>query len=92
MNLNNALYIMIFLRLLSSLMEMGAAFLMYYFKNVATAIKINAILGLVGPLILLLVTFVGLVEIRDRLEKPAVYSSRCNPDFNRHKGIRITGH
>ncbi|NLJ83919.1 MAG: YqhV family protein [Halanaerobiaceae bacterium] len=68
MNLNNALYIMIFLRLLSSLMEMGAAFLMYYFKNVATAIKINAILGLVGPLILLLVTFVGLVEIRDRLE------------------------
>jgi len=59
---------MIFLRLLSSLMEMGAAFLMYYFKNVATAIKINAILGLVGPLILLLVTFVGLVEIRDRLE------------------------
>ena len=68
MNLNNALYIMIFLRLLSSFMEMGAAFLMYYFKNVATAIKINAILGLVGPLILLLVTFVGLVEIRDRLE------------------------
>ena len=68
MNLNNALYIMIFLRLLSSLMEMGTAFLMYYFKNVATAIKINAILGLVGPLILLLVTFVGLVEIRDRLE------------------------
>ncbi|MFI5359642.1 MAG: DUF2619 domain-containing protein [Halanaerobiales bacterium] len=68
MKINNALYIMIFLRLLSSLMEMGAACLMYYFKNVTTAIKINAFLGLLGPLILLLVTFVGLIEIRDRLE------------------------
>jgi hypothetical protein len=47
---------------------MGAAFLMYYFKNVTTAIKINAILGLVGPLILILVTFIGLIEISNKLE------------------------
>lgn len=41
---------------------------MYYFKNVTTAIKINAILGLVGPLILILVTFIGLIEISNKLE------------------------
>lgn len=67
MKINNALYVMIFLRILSSLIEMGAAYLMYYFKNVSTAIKINAFLGLVGPMVLILVTFIGLVEIRNEL-------------------------
>lgn len=68
MDINNTLSIMILLRLVSSFIEMGAAFLMYYFKNVTTAIKINAILGLVGPLILILVTFIGLIEISNKLE------------------------
>ncbi|MFP4017588.1 MAG: YqhV family protein [Halanaerobiales bacterium] len=63
MKISNLLYAMILLRLLSSMIEMGAAYLMYYYKNIETAIRINALLGLVGPLILILVTFIGLVGI-----------------------------
>lgn len=58
---------MIFLRVFSGLMEMGAAYLMYYFKNINTAVKINAFLGLIGPLILILVSFFGLFELSSKL-------------------------
>lgn len=46
---------------------MGAAYLMYYFKNINTAVKINAFLGLIGPLILILVSFFGLFELSSKL-------------------------
>ena len=65
--INNLLYAMIFIRLLSSMIELGAAYLMYYFKNIDTAIRINAFLGLVGPIILILVTFIGLVGISSEI-------------------------
>jgi uncharacterized membrane protein len=58
---------MIFLRLTSSFIELLAAYLMFYFKSIETAIKINAILGLVGPVVLMLVTFIGLVGISHQL-------------------------
>lgn len=65
--INKILMIMILLRILSSLIELTAAFLMYYFKNIETAIRINAILGLFGPIILILVTFIGVIEISQQL-------------------------
>jgi len=65
--LNRILLLMISLRLLSGLIEMTAAYLMYYFKNINTAIRINAALGLVGPLILILVTSLGLIGISNQI-------------------------
>lgn len=58
---------MILIRILSSFIELSAAFLMFHFKNVETAIRINAILGLIGPIILIIVTFLGLIELRSEL-------------------------
>lgn len=65
---NNILYLMICLRIISSLIEMGAAGLMLYFKRIDTAIKINALLGLLGPIILTMVTFLGLTGISSQLD------------------------
>ncbi len=65
--INKILLIMISLRTLSSLVELSAAILMYYFKSVETAIRINAILGLFGPIILILVTFLGIIDISQQL-------------------------
>lgn len=65
--IQNLLYAMIFIRVISSIIELSAAFLMYYFKSIETAIRINAILGLIGPLILILVTFIGLTGISSQL-------------------------
>lgn len=65
--INNLLYVMILIRLLSSMIELGAAYLMYYFRNIETAIRINAFLGLVGPIILIFVTFIGLTGISSEI-------------------------
>ncbi len=65
--LNNILLIMISMRIISSLIELSAAFLMYHFNRIDTAIRINAILGLIGPLILIIVTFLGLLGISHQI-------------------------
>lgn len=64
---NKVLLAMITLRILSGLIELTAACLMYYFNKVETAIRINAVLGIVGPVILIIVTFLGLIEISHQL-------------------------
>ena len=66
-NISRILLIMISMRLLSSFIEFSAALLMLYLKNIESAIRINAVLGLVGPFILIIVTFLGLIEISDQL-------------------------
>ncbi|MFW6022080.1 MAG: YqhV family protein [Halanaerobiaceae bacterium] len=68
LKISNLLYAMIFIRILSSLIELSAAFLMYHFKSIDTAIRINAVLGFVGPIILILVTFIGLVGISSTID------------------------
>ncbi|MFW6278861.1 MAG: DUF2619 domain-containing protein [Bacillota bacterium] len=65
--INSVLLAMIIIRIISSIIELTAAFLMYFFDNIETAIRINAILGIVGPVILILVTFLGLIEISHQL-------------------------
>ena len=62
-NISRVLLIMISIRLLSSFIELSAAILMFYLNNVESAIRINAVLGLIGPIILIVVTFLGLIEI-----------------------------
>ena len=51
------------LRLLSGILELSAGSLMIYFNNVEIALKINALLALIGPTIMIMVTSLGLVGI-----------------------------
>lgn len=51
------------LRLLSGFLEISAGTMMIYFQNVETALKINALLALIGPTMMIIVTSLGLVGI-----------------------------
>ncbi len=51
------------LRLVSSLIEFTAALLMLRFNSVETAFKINALLAVVGPMVMITVTSLGLVGL-----------------------------
>ena len=51
---------MAMLRVLSSLIEFSAAMLMLRFNRVESALKINAVLAFVGPVVLLTVMTLGL--------------------------------
>ena len=67
-NVPKILLVMISMRLLSSFIEFSAAFLMYHLNDIESAIRINAVLGLVGPIILVIVTFLGLIELSHELD------------------------
>ncbi|RKO67328.1 YqhV family protein [Desulfofundulus salinus] len=58
---------MALLRLLSSSVEFSAAMLMLYFNRVETAFKINSLLALVGPTVLLTTTSLGLVGLAGKV-------------------------
>ncbi|NLT94756.1 MAG: YqhV family protein [Clostridia bacterium] len=51
------------LRIISGLIELSAAFLMLYFNRVETAFKINACLAIIGPIIMISVTSLGLIGL-----------------------------
>lgn len=55
------------LRFLSATIEFTAAMLMLKFGRVETAFKINALLALIGPAILLTVTSLGLIGLAEKL-------------------------
>jgi hypothetical protein len=56
------------LRFLSGTIEVLAAFLMLYFGTVERAVMVNAVLSLVGPTVLILVTTLGLIGLAEKLE------------------------
>lgn len=58
---------MALLRFLSSSIEFSAAMLMLYFNRVDVAFKINAILAMVGPTVLICVTTLGLVGLAGKV-------------------------
>lgn len=58
---------MALLRLLAGTMEITGALLMLKWGKVQTALKINATLGLIGPIILTLVGMIGLIGLRHEL-------------------------
>ena len=55
------------LRFLSSAIECAAALYMLRLFRVQDALRLNAVLGLVGPTILILVTIVGMAGIAEKL-------------------------
>ncbi len=59
---------MALLRLLAGTMEItGALLMLKWGGKVQTALKINATLGLIGPIILTLVGMIGLIGLRHEL-------------------------
>jgi hypothetical protein len=58
---------MALLRLLSGSLEITAAFVMLRFNDVQKALVVNSMLALVGPMILIATTTIGLVGISDKL-------------------------
>lgn len=59
--------VMGFIRVLSGTLELCAGLLIMHFNNVETAIKINAVLAVIGPTVLILVTTLGLAGIADKV-------------------------
>ncbi len=55
------------IRFLSAGVEFSAALLMLYFGRVETAFKINSVLALVGPTVLITVTSLGLVGLAGKV-------------------------
>ncbi|HEX6971665.1 MAG TPA: YqhV family protein [Limnochordia bacterium] len=58
---------MAFLRLLSSAIEACAALFMLRFGRVETAVQINALLAVIGPIILSAVTALGLMGLAGKV-------------------------
>ncbi|TJY44459.1 DUF2619 domain-containing protein [Cohnella pontilimi] len=58
---------MALLRLLSGSLEITAALVMIRFNDVQKALVVNSMLALVGPMILISTTAIGLVGISDKL-------------------------
>lgn len=65
--LEKAIIGMALLRLLSGSIEILAALLMVKFNEVEKALVINSSLALVGPLILIATTTIGLIGITDKI-------------------------
>lgn len=65
--LNKIVLSMAMLRLLSGTIEITAALLMLKFNQIEKSLAINASLALVGPIILIATTAIGLVGIADKL-------------------------
>ncbi len=59
---------MALLRMISGTIELTAAVLMLHFHNLETACRINGLLGLVGPTILILVSALGVAGLAGKLE------------------------
>ena len=58
---------MAIMRVISSLIELTAAFLFLKSKSVETALRINATLGLIGPLIFMGVSLLGITGISGKV-------------------------
>ncbi|WP_166239144.1 YqhV family protein [Paenibacillus turpanensis] len=63
---NKIVMTMAMLRVFSGLVELTAALLMLRFNSVEKALLVNSSLALVGPLVMLTVTTVGLVGVADK--------------------------
>lgn len=65
--METALIYMILLRLLSGSIEITAATLMFKFNDLEKAFQINTLLALVGPVILLITTGIGIAGLSDKI-------------------------
>jgi hypothetical protein len=65
---NRVVLTMAAIRVLSACLEFGAALLFLKSNRVETALRINSLLGLVGPAIFLLVSLLGVTALAGRVE------------------------
>jgi Protein of unknown function (DUF2619) len=65
--MDKAAFSMAILRLLSGSLELTAAIVMIRLNNVEKALVVNSMLALIGPLILISTTAIGLVGLSDKL-------------------------
>ncbi len=65
------------LRVLSGCIELTAAALMLYFNRVETALKINAVLAMIGPTIMILVTTLGIIGISHQVSLGKMLTILC---------------
>lgn len=54
-------------RLIAGTIEVSAALLMLRFQRVETAIQINAVLGLIGPFIFVMVSLLGFIGLAGKV-------------------------
>lgn len=55
------------IRVISGLLEIIAAIIIVRFGRIETALRINAFLGLVGPIVFILVSVLGIVAVAVRI-------------------------
>lgn len=55
------------LRILSGVLEIAAALIFIKLGKVETALRINALLGIIGPLVFVLVSVLGIVAVAVKL-------------------------
>lgn len=65
--MNSLLIYMAAMRFISSFVEFFAAIMFLRFNSINTALRINALLGLVGPLIFILVSFLGVLGVAEKI-------------------------
>lgn len=68
---------MALLRVLSGALELTAAYLMVRLGRVDEAMRINGLLGMVGPLVLVLVSLLGLAGLSAHLPWPRLGLVAC---------------
>ena len=66
-NLHNGIFEMGLLRIVSSFLELCAAILIFYFNDVKEALVVNSMLAIIGPIIFMTITSIGLVQISHSL-------------------------
>ncbi|WP_019412365.1 YqhV family protein [Paenisporosarcina sp. TG20] len=65
--IEKALLLMIILRLLSGSIEVSAALLMFKLNDLEKALYINSLLALVGPVVLIVTTGIGLYGLTEKI-------------------------
>ncbi|WP_017381536.1 YqhV family protein [Paenisporosarcina sp. TG-14] len=65
--IEKALILMVILRLLSGSIEVSAALLMFKLNDLEKALYINSLLALVGPVVLIITTGIGLYGLTEKI-------------------------
>ncbi|WP_027093775.1 YqhV family protein [Cohnella thermotolerans] len=65
--MDKTVFSMALLRIVSGSLEITAAIVMLKFNDIQKALVVNSMLALVGPLVLLTTTTIGLVGLSDKL-------------------------
>lgn len=63
----NALRLMVLLRILIGVISLGAAFFMYKNKTVTDGLRINAFVGLINPIIFLSISAIGIANMASKV-------------------------